>query len=270
MFIDYRRNPIFFARAHYGELWGAMWRSIFVAGFFWTLCWAGAAVAGAEPKRARLRDADPQMRLNEAGMLGQQAWEGNISAGAGDEVVSDLSAVLSKDADKPVRRAAAHALARFPTPQASSALAAALEDPDPQVRLAALTSLIAHGERAIFTLQTVLSTASWQTRLLAVDALGEIDDPAVVPLLTAILERDGAGRVRVSAAQALGKRLDPRALVTLSRAAQRDPLGIVRQSAASAVDRIRSVPAPADAPGASPQKSKEKSPGSSQGPGKIK
>ncbi|MBI4248991.1 MAG: HEAT repeat domain-containing protein [Elusimicrobia bacterium] len=270
MLINYRWHPIFFARARYSGFRGAIRRSIFAAGFFGALCWAGAAVAQAEPKRARLRDADPQTRLNEAGVLGQQAREGILPAGAGDEAVGDLSEVLSKDADKPVRRAAAHALARFPTSQASNALAAALEDPDPQVRLAALTSLIAHGSRAIVALQTVLSTASWQTRLLAVDALGEIDDPAVVPLLTAILERDGAGRVRVSAAQALGKRLDTRAVEALSRAAQSDPLGIVRQSAASAAEIIQSAPPQANVPGGTPNKPKEKPPAPSQGPGKAK
>jgi len=158
--------------------------------------------------------------------------------GRAHEGIETLIRVLSDDADRRVRRAAADAMGRigdrrkpFPaqTKQRVAVLAfprlshAVAYDPDPNVRVAAIRSL----------------------------AMLQLDTAQIVPLLTRVARTDGSTAVSLAATQALGAR-GPEAKPALAalRAMNSHPDPRVRRSANDAIRRIESGSPAAPALGA--------------------
>ncbi len=119
----------------------------------------------------------------------------------------------------------------------ADAVARALGDRDPDMRLAAALDLVSVGDtRATPALSALLQGTDAYRRQRAAEALGELRDPAAVPSLIAALQ-GGPVDVRESAAVALGDLRDSRAVAPLSRALKsQDPT--LRTSAAAALAEI--------------------------------
>lgn len=118
-----------------------------------------------------------------------------------------------------VRREAAEALRRLGASAAEAvpALSAALRDPDPEVRGAALSALVAVGGRALSSIASALQAPDWKLRRGAAAALARLaasDEGAAAELVTAAASEDAV--VAASAAEALAA-LGPRALGGLRR-----------------------------------------------------
>ena len=160
----------------------------------------------------------------------------------GRAALPDLQAALAGD-DPQVREGAALALARL----APDALVAAGESALPALvsvlrhdagplRETAVSALARIGGAAVPALLRALDDRSWDVRALAVDALGQVGDPAAVPGLLRVLESDDAD-LRARAASALGEIGQRNALPGLIRALH-DRDGVVRWWAAEALGRI--------------------------------
>lgn len=110
-------------------------------------------------------------------------------------ISAELAAALAAEADPLIRMEIVRALGGYATPEAASALAAALNDPDCDVRVAACEAWGKRGgPEATASLSRVLSSdLDMDVRLAAARALGETGDPgAVVPLGEALEDRDPA------------------------------------------------------------------------------
>ncbi|MCP4657755.1 MAG: HEAT repeat domain-containing protein [bacterium] len=206
--------------------------------------------------------------------FGDPAVEVRRAAGSalgeiGEPAIGPLARVL-REAGADLRLEAAIAVGRIePNAAAETLLVATVGDKDPNVRrVAALTlgergnakavgvlvEILRHGEEyeqsraaryvgemkaveAVDALVGALNEDVWRVRLSARDALVEIGDAAVEPLLSAAT--DGNRRVRMKAASALGKLGSERAVgVLLAALKNRD--WMVRDEAAVALARIRS------------------------------
>ena len=128
-----------------------------------------------------------------------------------------LAAAL-RDAERPVRRAAAEALGWI-GPAAVPALAPALREADEDIRRAAAEALGRIGPAAVPALLDALREADEDIRRVAAEALGRIG-PAAVPALAAAL-RDQTLEVRWVAAKALGEIGQPRRVLAAAFCATR-------------------------------------------------
>jgi HEAT repeat protein len=135
----------------------------------------------------------PAERMATLRKMGREA----ASAGpaARERISVELAAAFQVEADPLVRMEIVRAVSEVSTPAAASALAKALADPDPDVRVAACR---AWGERggadAVTKLsETLKSDVDMDVRLAAVRALGETGEPVAVTALGEALEdRDPA------------------------------------------------------------------------------
>lgn len=139
-------------------------------------------------------------------------WE---DAEARKPALEGLHAALAKDPDANVRRAIARTLALFKDANSRDALAKSLEDKDVGVRA------------------------------LAVQALGEIKDPAVKDRLLRTLKEDDDATIRMRAAMALGKINDKSTLDALMQALQDEKHPMVQRAIAKTVRDIRGKDTPA-------------------------
>lgn len=156
------------------------------------------------PLRAALQDREPFVRLRAAEALGAL---GPRAAQAAPALV-----VLLKDPQAPVwvRHAVVEALGRIgPTVReaadAQSALAAALDDPDPWLRVHAVWALGECGppDEVIGLIRSKLGDEDFEVRAAAAEALGLLG-PDALPALRVVL-RDPAADVRPMAVCALGR-----------------------------------------------------------------
>ncbi|MCK6470730.1 MAG: HEAT repeat domain-containing protein [Planctomycetes bacterium] len=139
-------------------------------------------------------------------------WE---DAEARKPALECLHEALAKDSDANVRRAIARTLALFKDANSRDALAKALDDKDVGVRA------------------------------LAVQALGEIKDPAVKDRLLRTLKEDDDATIRMRAAMALGKLNDKSTLDALMQALQDEKHPMVQRAIAKTVRDIRGKDTPA-------------------------
>lgn len=112
-----------------------------------------------------------------------------------------------------------------------------LDSPDTSLRWRTAEILGTCGEKAVLPLIGALRSRSVPVRLGAIEALGMIQDPRAIPVLTAIPARDRSTEVRWAAVIALGEIGSPAAvpfLVTMLR----DPDRYVRYGAAIALGRL--------------------------------
>jgi hypothetical protein len=103
---------------------------------------------------------------------------------------SQLAQQIRTEKDPMVRVEVVRTLARVPTPTAGALIAAALHDPDVDVRVTACQEIgKIGGEEASRLLGTALaSDTSVDVRIAATKALGHMRDPQAVPLLVVALE----------------------------------------------------------------------------------
>ncbi len=114
---------------------------------------------------------------------------------------------------------------------------ASLDDPDPQVRLAAAQGLAEHADPAHLSFfLTLLEDEHFEVRLTAIQYLGRVGGAAAAQALTGHLA-DSDSDVRRAAAQALGAIRDPVALEPLILALA-DEEQAVRHAAAAALEEI--------------------------------
>jgi HEAT repeat protein len=123
-------------------------------------------------------------------------------------------------------------LAAPPSAEVSAAVSkllrsAADEEGDADELEGKLAAIAAFGDPAIPLLAAALADPDENIRLTTVQALAKFDSPAVVdPLLTAL--KDESSDVRTEAVRALGKRRDRRAVPALLKQAQEDDTNSVR------------------------------------------
>lgn len=145
-----------------------------------------------------------------------------------------------KDADAQVRAGAVRALGSMPRgSEANEALARALEDPAPEVLVAALDSVAslrqtARAESAV----TLLGSASPEVRAAAARALELLGRAPHVKALAACLKGDAVASVRVAAARSLGVIGGPQAASALTEALQRDSDTHVQHVARESLQRL--------------------------------
>ena len=147
-----------------------------------------------------------------------------------------LSAVRHVDAD--VRSRGIRVVARVPHRDATQAILATIEDPEPTVQRAAIDALGDHDApepgRIVAPVASILgSHRDWSIRTQAAAALGRLARPEAVPALIAALRNDDYAFVREAAAHALARISGPEALRALEAAAQNDPEPRVRRAAAN-------------------------------------
>ncbi len=224
----------------------------------WTLGYTGSEQA-VEPLIEALGDPAVEVRRAAASALGD----------IGEPAIAPLARVL-REAGAELRLEAAIAVGRIePNAATEAILVTAVGDEDPNVRwvaglalgarghekaVGALIEILRHGEEydqtraarfmgemkaveAVDALVGALDEGVWSVRLAARDALVEIGDAAVAPLLMAAA--DGNRRVRMKAASALGRLGSERAVGVLL-VALKDRDWMIRDEAAVALARIRS------------------------------
>ena len=105
---------------------------------------------------------------------------------------AQLAYEVRTEDDPLIRTQIVRTLAAFETPAASAALAASLNDPNSDVRIAVCESLASRGDaEAVRTLSAALaSDTDIDVRLAAARALGETGDPAAIRGLAVGLEED--------------------------------------------------------------------------------
>jgi CRP-like cAMP-binding protein len=132
----------------------------------------------------RIRDADPGVRAAALKAMAEISPEPLIGL---REILRALA-----DRDQRVRSAAVYLLANIDGPEALEALSTALADPSSEVRFAAGSALISHGDEAISVIDSKLSAESERTVDSALRAAAHLD----VEQSTAILHRELRHRVR--------------------------------------------------------------------------
>jgi HEAT repeat protein len=106
-----------------------------------------------------------------------------------DQVIRELVTAL-EDESIDVRRCAAVALSRHPDPQAISPLISVLSDADTLTAKLAANALIQIGAQAVPALIELLQSGAHTSRLEAVRALAQIEDPHAIPVLMKVLGED--------------------------------------------------------------------------------
>ncbi|MEE8477982.1 MAG: M56 family metallopeptidase, partial [Gemmatimonadales bacterium] len=127
-----------------------------------------------------------------------------------------------------------------------AALIGALDDPDRQVRMAALEALAGMNDsRALPGALQALGSEDPEMRLAALRTVAHLGDPRALPAALPLLE-DSDHRVRTAAAKAAGELQDSTAIAALSKALRSDADSEVRKTAAWALGEIedsRALPA---------------------------
>ena len=142
--------------------------------------------AGAPMLMNALSDAQWYVARNAAELLGAMRVEGAASA----------LAMMLRNADERRRAAAASALARMRTPEALSALNAAVNDPSPQVRYFAHSALIARieGSSARQLGAALEQNSDGEIKLQIIAALGRLGTPDAIQKLIKQLNTTQPGR----------------------------------------------------------------------------
>lgn len=161
--------------------------------------------------------------------------------------VPSLGEVLSSGVERPVRAAAVTALTDIGSPGAMSALEAALNDPERDIRLATLRALMARGHRpAMQKVQALIQGVHVKNidrteRIALFEYYGTICGDAGVPMLdqllnpkTGMFARKEDPEIRACAAVALGKVNSDASRAALSRAANEKDV-IVRNAVSRAL-----------------------------------
>lgn len=173
-------------------------------------------------------DADPVRRAHAASALGEFLALPGIEA---------CAKAIERDSDPTVRAAAAGALGRL-NDDGKGALARALADADPRVKLSALKSAgrinAFKGASAVVPLT---SDADAAVRRGAAELLGAMRSLEGVDRLLA-LAKDPDANVRNAACHALGALHDPKARGVLDDIARNDPDHLVRDQAQIALRRL--------------------------------
>jgi HEAT repeat protein len=117
----------------------------------------------------------------------------------GDEALENLA---SKDLRTRLR--AIQALAESPNLEHVPALVEMLHDTAYDVREAASTALIAHGEEAVMNTITILQEGDIEAREMAIKVLAALPTQASIEALEQALLHDESSWVRIPAAEALG------------------------------------------------------------------
>lgn len=151
-----------------------------------------------------LQDPDARVRKTAARALG---WSGDRRA------IIPLVTLL-QDPDRKVAGAAAEALGGFPDPGVTAALIAARMEHRPVPYDDLRNAITSQGAVAIDPLVKLLKEKDPSLREWAVELLGRIQDPRVVPLLIGAL-KDANEYVRSRAGSALAFQNDPRAVQAL-------------------------------------------------------
>lgn len=138
----------------------------------------------------------------------QEAAAAVLSSIADERVIDPLmSALLSED--WVVRMHASRAIGRLANPKALDTLVLLLQDKVPAVRDEAMAALKAIGEQAVIPLLTALKDKNWRARLKATEALGVLGSKTAVQPLLDIVASDPDTAVRQDAIRALGNIGDP-------------------------------------------------------------
>jgi len=154
--------------------------------------------------------------LRDPDLTVQEAAASILSSIADERVIEPLmSALLSED--WVVRMHAARAIGRMAYSQAVDTLVLLLQDKVPSVRDEAMIALKAIGEQALLPLLTALKDKNWRVRLKATEALGVLGSKTTVQPLLDIVKGDPDTAVRQDAIRALGTIGDPSATEPLLR-----------------------------------------------------
>jgi hypothetical protein len=138
-----------------------------------------------------------------------------------------------------LRAGALRALAGSGSEEVNEALKAALEDPAPEVAVAALDTLALKGQTSMADAVAVrLGSEHEQVRQAAARALERLGKERHVKALAERLEKDSAPVVRVAAARTLGLLGGPFAISALSQAAEKDPDSHVQHVAREALKHL--------------------------------
>lgn len=152
-----------------------------------------------------LRGRDPRKRLDAAVILGALAD-------------GERLALLVKDEDASVRRAAVASLARVDLPQALGALSLSLSDEEPEVRVAAAQALSERGgEEVLAPLCLALGDSDPWVQTAALKGLCALGDPEALPDVAALLEQ-AQGPVLIAALSTLASLGGAQALAPVQKA----------------------------------------------------
>jgi HEAT repeat protein len=126
--------------------------------------------------------------------------------------VAHLDFILAclSDPSVAVRGAAADALARQPTVDVVGTIEPLLRDPDAEVRRSVVKILSGLRSKRVRQLLASQAEADAETLVDTVQALRKLGDTTVVPLLTAIFDREGPG-VKLAVVEAFKEMHDPAA-----------------------------------------------------------
>ncbi len=129
-----------------------------------------------------------------------------------------------KEAQPPLRAGALRALAGSGSQEVNEALKASLEDPAPEVAVAAIDTVALKRQTGMAdSVAELLGSEHEEVRQAAAHALERVGKERHVKALSECLQKDPVPAVRVAAAQTLGLLGGPFALSALSEAAQKDP-----------------------------------------------
>ena len=150
-----------------------------------------------------LRDGSPAVRAAAADALARCA---------DPSVAADLKEALARETEASVRRALLLALGQVGRAEAVDTLAAAVDDPDPEVRVAAIEALGATADdRALSPLSRALRGSEWE-RIAALRALGGLGQAAITEVVELIGEHLASPELDVRRAAARACLSVPRAL----------------------------------------------------------
>ncbi|MFL5347893.1 MAG: HEAT repeat domain-containing protein [Hyalangium sp.] len=144
-----------------------------------------------------------------------------------------------KEARPPLRAGALRALAGAGGEAVNEAIQAGLEDPAPEVAVAAIDTVALKRQTVLAdAVAERLGSEHEEVRQAAAHALERIGKERHVRALSECLQKDPAPAVRVAAAQTLGLLGGPFALSALSEAAQKDPDSHVQHVAREALKHL--------------------------------
>jgi len=174
---------------------------------------------------------------------GLDTWPPDVQAGAEEELTALGVALLpelliaSRHPASSVRASVVELLARIDHGDAREVVARGLDDDDPLVLRAALSSLRSNHVAAVGRVSAILSDhGDWAVRTLAADTLGRIGDDGGRRALEHALSEDDYAFVRQSAARALGQLGGAASRAALARAVAEDAEPRVREAARRALD----------------------------------